>query len=63
MASGQSVTITSAYSTWSAFSGNVTDTATVSAASAGSNAANNTASKTTNVAQQAGLQARTAPVG
>ena len=53
--SGQSVTITSTYSTSATFSGNVTNTATVSGAQFDSDNGNDSASVTTNVGAQADL--------
>jgi uncharacterized repeat protein (TIGR01451 family) len=53
--SGQSITITSTYSTSALFSGNVSNTATVSATNADPNNTNNSASATTNVGAQADL--------
>jgi len=53
--SGQSVTITSTYSTSPSFSGNVTNTATVSSPLTDDDSTNNSASATTNVGAQADL--------
>jgi uncharacterized repeat protein (TIGR01451 family) len=53
--SGQTVTITSTYSTSPSFSGNVTNTATVSATTADPNNGNNAIGFTTNVGAQADL--------
>jgi uncharacterized repeat protein (TIGR01451 family) len=52
---GQSATITSTYSTPAAFSGNVTNTATVSSITTDPASANNSSSATTNVGAQADL--------
>jgi len=55
LAAGQSMTITSTYSTSANFSGNVTNTATVSGTESDPNNTNNSASATTNVGTQADL--------
>jgi uncharacterized repeat protein (TIGR01451 family) len=55
LTSGQSATITSTYSTPGTLSGNVTNTATVSSATADPDNSNNSSSKTTNVGAQADL--------
>jgi uncharacterized repeat protein (TIGR01451 family) len=55
LASGASATFTATYSTSASFSGNVTNTATVSSATADPNNANDSASATTNVGAQADL--------
>src|SRR5207248_1471319 len=52
---GNSLTITSTYSTSPSFSGNVSNTATVFAVTADPNGTNNSASATTNVSAQADL--------
>jgi uncharacterized repeat protein (TIGR01451 family) len=52
---GQSVTITSTYSTSPSFSGNVSNTATVAATTSDPNLSDNTATATTNVGAQADL--------
>jgi uncharacterized repeat protein (TIGR01451 family) len=56
MTNGQTATITSTYSTSPSFSGNVTNTATVSANEADPNSTNNSSSKITNVGAQADLK-------
>ncbi len=55
LAPGQSVTITSTYSTSPSFSGNVSNTATVSATTSDPNLTDNTATATTNIGAQADL--------
>ena len=55
LTSGQSVTITSTYSTSPTFSGNVTNTATVSATTSDPNNSNNSISFTTNIGAQSNL--------
>lgn len=55
MTSGQIVTITATYSTSPSFSGNVTNTASVSATTADPDGSDNSASATTNVGAQANL--------
>jgi uncharacterized repeat protein (TIGR01451 family) len=55
LANGQSATITSTYSTSPSFSGNVTNTATVSTTTTDPNNSNDSSSKTTNVGAQADL--------
>ncbi len=55
LAPGQSVTITSTYSTLPSFSGNVTNTATVSATTSDPNMSDNSANAITNVGAQADL--------
>jgi uncharacterized repeat protein (TIGR01451 family) len=55
LANGQSATITSTYSTSGSFSGNVTNTATVSSTTADPNNTNDSSSKTTNIGAQADL--------
>jgi uncharacterized repeat protein (TIGR01451 family) len=55
LTSGQSATITSTYSTSPSFSGNVTNTATVSSSTADPNATNDSSTKVTNVGAQADL--------
>jgi uncharacterized repeat protein (TIGR01451 family) len=56
LSAGQTVTITSTYSTSPSFSGNVTNTATVSSSTTDPNGTNDSSTKVTNVGAQADLQ-------